>query len=618
MSLRENFTKDIEQRVPFVAIGILCALAIVAWRLVQLQVVQGENYQDTARSRGIRTVRLPAERGHITDTHGHVLARNARLQHLVATPADVVDQEAMLRAVADLTETPLAILQERFAVASSQSSKTPIVLVPHVRFEQLSAVLAWQSPWPELQQYDVRGLDVQQVYDRRYVDDVPLGHVLGYLKEINRTELDARAIEYPGRYVAGDAIGANGVESQWDHVMRGFDGRIIYTVDARGRRVAQRLAREQGYRPPERGREVRLTLDARLQRAAHDALGEHRGAIVALDPRTGAILAMVSKPDYDANRLMGPERNQYWGELREDPERPLINRALRGAYPPGSTYKIVVAAAAIEDDLVTQHEKIRCTGGLKFGGRRFGCWNRGGHGAVTLRQAMEQSCDVFFYELGQRLGVDRIADFAKRFSFGRATGIDLPYERTGLVPTKAWKKRVRKKAWLAGETLSVSIGQGYNLATPLQVATMTAMIANDGIEVFPHFVESQHERATAPERILDPEIVDRIAAGLIDVVEGPRATAKSLQKLDLKIAGKTGTAQVVGLLRAKGIRSHNDHAWFSAYAPYDDPQIAVAVFVEHGGSGGKVAAPIAGEVIKAYLAPEVDDVIVTDAKVEAQ
>jgi len=349
-------------------------------------------------------------------------------------------------------------------------------------------------------------------------------------------------------------------------------------------------------KPAVPGVTIKLSLDLRLQEAARKGLGNRSGAVVALDPRNGEVLALYSSPSYDLNALAGADRAATWRTLSVDERHPLYNRVVQGAYPPGSTYKMVTALAALEAGVVTPDEKVVCRGGMEFGGRRFGCWNKGGHGAVDIRRAITESCDVFFYTMGYRLGLDRLAKYAHILGLGQKTGIDLPNERKGSIPSSDWKMKRFGQDVMAGDVVSASIGQGYDTLTPLQDALMVARIVNGGNPVVPHLAMKGVPQGETLK--LNPDDLTLIRKGMEGVVNEPGGTARRLAALNLKIAGKTGTAQTTGY---ESKVQKGDHAWFVGYAPYDDPKIVVAVIVEYGGHGGSAAAPIVGDVIKAYL-----------------
>ncbi|MGI9591041.1 MAG: penicillin-binding protein 2, partial [Myxococcota bacterium] len=433
--------------------------------------------------------------------------------------------------------------------------------------------------------------------------------------EIRKEQLKSR--EYAG-YRAGDVIGQSGVELRLEADLRGRAGGRNVVVDVAGRVVELLDERE-----PEPGGTVMLTLDRDLQREAEagflpDVLGEpaRMGALVALDPRTGDVLALVSKPGFDPNDFAGGIDSETWKALITDEWRPLQNRAISGNYPPGSAYKPVVAAAALADGLVTPETRKFCPGHFRYGRRTYRCWRRAGHGWVGLHDALKMSCDVYFYELGRDLGIDRIADFARAFRFGRRSGIALPNEKSGLVPTKKWKERRFGEPWMGGETISASIGQGFNLATPMQLAMAYAALANDGTLVEPRIVlrrETDEGVIEAGEpKVLGrlpvaPEHLEVIRRGLEAVVSEQRGTGGRSRVPGVRVAGKTGTAQVVRMKHTEDLEEDEipvkfrDHAWFVAFAPVEAPEIVVSVLVEHGGHGGSAAAPIAQRVLARYF-----------------
>lgn len=615
MTLGGHITEDVTRRLTLLSVIVVVCFCLVLARLIQLQIVQRDEFVKFAVSHGVRRERIPAQRGHLVDRHGAILVWNQPVYEIVGVPQEIDDLAATAWSVEQLLGVTADEVRRQFVAAKRNAPYLPVVIRSPATLDDIARLLAWKTPWHHLEgPYTLRGIDVRTQYVRNYADPLLAPHLMGYLKEVDAQELAARETTAPGVYARGDTIGASGLEAQWDRLLRGRDGAREMLVDARGYEVTPPAWLYLDSQPPQQGATLRLTLDAELQRAAHAALGDRAGALVALEPTTGAVLALVSQPTYDVSHLYGSDRQRYWRELLADPAKPLFHRAIMGTYPPGSTYKIVVGAAGLLEHVITPEETFHCHGGLPFGGRVFGCWRRGGHGVVNLHTAYEQSCDVFFYQTGLRLGPNRLAEYAEKFGLGHPTVIDLPNERGGLIPTTHWKEKNRGAAWNPGETLSISIGQGYDLVTPLQSAVMVATVANGGKRVRPYVVEeviggdAADDTAGGPigppitqEQVIAPDVIQRVQQGLIAVVNGRGGTGRRLAALHRKIAGKSGTAQVVGLTKAQGIRAHGDHAWFVAYAPYDDPKIAVAVLVEHGGGGSRNAAPVAGTVIEAYL-----------------
>jgi penicillin-binding protein 2 len=430
---------------------------------------------------------------------------------------------------------------------------------------------------------------------------------LGYVGEISPAEL----LEAENSDVLpGTSVGQNGIEKTYDTHIRGEVGQKIIEVDAGGHEMKVLRVQE-----PTSGNDIYLTIDLDVQKTAEEALGTDAGTIVAINPRNGEILALASHPAFDPNQLSRNLSPADWEALASDPGHPLTNRATQGQYPPGSTFKLVVSSAALESKEITPDEQINCTGGMFFGRRVYKDWKRGGHGLMDLHSAIVQSCDVFFYEVGRRVGIDRLADFSFRYGLGQPTGIELTSEKSGNIPTPQWKIRAKGEPWYPGETLSASIGQGFVTVTPVQMANLIATVAMSGVRYQPHLIKAIRDRATGrlfefpPVQIGKVELADEtynaIRRALNGVVSEPHGTGMSARSKIVSIGGKTGTAQVVEMKAGVETKSmpkeFQDHAWFIAFAPVEDPQIAVAVLVEHGGHGGETAAPPAKRIIEEYL-----------------
>jgi penicillin-binding protein 2 len=480
----------------------------------------------------------------------------------------------------------------------------------------------------EAHKYDLPGISVQVNPIRNYSEGQLATHLIGYLGEISAKEL---ASERYGANRAGDYVGKVGIEKVFESYLRGERGGRQVEVSALGR-----VARVIKSVDPTPGNNIFLTIDAALQKKAEELLAVElsegkAGVITAMDPRTGEMLVMASSPAYDPNLFVTGLSVEKWEELSTNPNRPLGNKVIQ-AYPPASVYKIVVAMAGLEEGIIDAETTFNCTGALFFGDRSFRCWSRkyGGHGEVDLVQALAQSCDVYFYKVGQELGVDRIAWYATACGLGEPTGIDLDHESSGLIPTAAWKKRRYNEAWQAGETLNIAIGQGYNQVTPLQALSLTAAVANGGNKYKPQIVKAiksaEGETLFESEPVylgrlpVSPETLALVKKGLREVVAGKSGTARAIALPDIPISGKTGTAQVVSRRDNEAAEEDGEkplettpHAWFVAYAPADDPRIAIAVFVEHGDHGSDMA-PLAKEIIQVYLGrgEESEMVAVTD------
>jgi penicillin-binding protein 2 len=613
MTLATYFRDDLRRRIQIVVACFVLCLVLLVGRLVILQCFPAAALRVHHAGHGVRLERIVPARGAIVDRHGQALVTNQPAYDVVAIPQYLGSPTAVATTLTHLTTVRLEDWQSALAVAKRVPAYRPLLLYRALDRTDAVRILAWQSPWQgALPTPDLRGIFISDHGQRHYPHGSLAPHVLGYLKEIDGAQLERLRATHPVQYARGDDIGANGLEARWDRLLRGIPGEREHLVDARGYAITRPDWMVLQTTPPQSGATLRLTLDTHLQDVAHAALGDATGAIVALDPHSGAVRALVSHPTYDLAQLQGEARRAYWQTLTQDARKPLFDRAVLGQYPPGSIYKIVVAAAALAEGVTSPNERITCHGGVQLGGRRFGCWRRSGHGAVNLHAALAGSCDVYFYRMGQRLGPDRIAVHARRFGLGQPTGIDLPHEATGLIPTRAWKAQRYARPWTEGDSLSIAIGQGYDLMTPLQAATMVAVIANGGYRVVPYLVEQIGTTAPKHHRplwhsilqhraVVHPEIVRHIHGGIVAVVQSPHGTARRLHALRRDIAGKTGTAQVISLDKGSGRHIDQDHAWFVAYAPAANPQIAVSVIVEHGGSGSKTAAPIAGKMIEAYF-----------------
>jgi penicillin-binding protein 2 len=445
---------------------------------------------------------------------------------------------------------------------------------------------------------------VQVESQRNYPGGVTASHLLGYVGEVSPEQLEKP--EFADLH-QGSIVGQYGVEKFFDQLVRGQAGQKSIEVDAVGHEKRTVVVEQ-----PHAGDNLYLTIDVRLQKVAENLLGEESGAIVALDPRTGDVLAMASRPGFDPNILSRELTPKQWAEIVQDEGRPLNNRASQGQYPPGSIFKVMMAAAALETKTVTPTTSIYCNGGYQFGRRVYHDWKAGGHGSVDLRHALVQSCDVYFYTVGQRMGIETIASFAHQFGLGEETGIELPSERIGIVPSEAWKRKAKNEAWLPGETISASIGQGYVNVTPLQMASLIGTVANDGVTFRPRLVQAVMDRATGElqQRVAVPKRTLKLRPGILPLIKEALAgvvkegTGTRAQSTLVTIAGKTGTAQTLALRTGpeKDIpKKFRDHAWFVAFAPVEAPTIAVAVLGEHMGHGGSASAPLAKELIETYV-----------------
>ncbi|MFQ5513822.1 MAG: penicillin-binding protein 2 [Myxococcota bacterium] len=591
------------------AVLIVLALWLVLLaRLFHLQVIEGDRFRVSAERNSVRTHRTHATRGMILDRNGTILVDSRPSFDVLVVPHEIGDAEWTLARLARLMGEPEEGLLERYGRPQGRARFQALSLARDLGRDRFIRV--------EARRWALRGVLTQVIPLRDYRFGDSAAHVLGRLGEIGPDQLRRR--EYQG-YRRGDVVGRGGIEELLDRVLRGRDGGRNVLVDARGRELEQL-----GEVAPQPGRNVWLTLDHRLQQVAEAALdeAERAGAVVALDPRNGEVRVLASRPAFDPNHFASGVGHEEWAALRGDPRKPLHNRATRGQYPPGSTYKVVTLLAGLEEGVVRAGFEVRCAGSFRLGRRRYRCWRAGGHGLVDAHRALVESCDVFFYKLGLEVGVDRLAKYARALGLGAPTGIELEGERSGLVPTREWKRRRFGEPWLEGETVSLAIGQGFNLWTPLQLAQAYATIAMGGRRLRPHLVQRIEDpeggllHETRPQELpaasLSAASLSFVQRALRGVVADEHGTGYAMRRLPggVEAAGKTGTAQVIGLGREGGgdddeipLR-YRDHAWFVTYLPASAPRLVVAVLVEHGGHGASAAAPIAARVARAFLEQE--------------
>ncbi|MFP3867318.1 MAG: penicillin-binding protein 2 [Desulfobacteraceae bacterium] len=575
----------------------LTLFGLLTLRLWYLQLVRGYELRNKSEHNRIRTRDLPPWRGMIFDRQKEVLVENRPAFDLMLVLEDVQNLPQLAHRLADLLGLNPTELEDKVTAAQKNKALRIIQVQRDLSWEELALI--------ETYRYELPGILIQVRPEREYRSDALACHLIGYLGEINDRQL--KSGKFPNNKM-GDYIGRCGIELVLEKYLSGGRGSRQIEVDALGREL--RLLNSTQSVP---GDNVYLTLDARLQLAAEAALADKTGAVVALDPRNGKLLVLASSPKFDQNCFGKGITAQYWQQLINHKEHPLENRALRGQYPPASTFKIVMAVAALEEKVLTPQTTFYCCGALPFSNHIFRCWRRGGHGSMNLHKALVQSCDVYFYKTGLRLGIDRIAKWSRRFGLGQPTGLNLGQEKGGLVPSTAWKKRRFQQPWHEGETISVAIGQGYNLVTPLQMARVVAAIANGGIIHVPQLVERiespdgevifQSQPQVASLLGASPQTLASVRRALRGVVHEPGGTGRAARIPMVEVGGKTGTAQVVALgkQRGKGHRKTQDHAWFVCFAPVENSEIAIAVLVEHGGHGGSAAAPIARQVLATYF-----------------
>ncbi len=588
------------RRAALVAGAKVALFGVLAGRLYYLQVIEAERYALLADENRINLRLLPPPRGRIVDRFGVPLAINQQNYRVLITSEDTPDVEKTLDRLAKiivLTDDERArILRE----VGRKRDFVPVTVQEFLSWEQLARI--------EVNIPDLPGVSIDVGQRRFYPNADPASHVLGYVAAVAEEDLTGDPLlELPGF-----RIGRNGIERHYDLALRGRAGTSHLEVNALGR-VIRELERKEG----QRGSELVLTLDMALQRFATERLGEQSGAVVVMDVHTGDVLCLASTPTYDPNAFSSGLTTEYWRQLVNDERAPLRNKAIAGEYAPGSTFKMVVAMAALEAGVIDADTTFNCLGSLRLGDGKFHCWKRGGHGAVSLLRGIRESCDVYFYEVSRRVGIDRIAVMAKRLGMSAKLDIDIPGERAGVIPTKDWKLAVIGQPWVLGETLVSGIGQGFVLTTPLQLAVMTARLANGGKAVMPQLARDIIEGDELLERPppdfpsigLNEYHLSLILKGMAQVTQHARGTARrsAIKEEGMEMAGKTGTSQVRRITRrerAAGVIKNEqlpwrrrDHALFVGFAPIAAPRYAIAVLVEHGGGGSSVAAPIAHDVM---------------------
>lgn len=570
-------------------------------RLWFLQILEGWDYRKLSENNRIRTQLVKAPRGFIFDRYGPekgtILASNRPSFDISLVPQDARNPEIVLERLAHVLECDVSVLQQRLQQSRGRPPFEPVKLKTDVSRDVLGLVLTHKL--------DLPGVIVESTPVRYYPQGKPASHLLGHLGEIGSQELaDPRF----ALYKSGNFIGKAGVEQQMEFHLRGKDGGYQVEVNAVGYKV--NIMGQQDFIP---ARNVVLTINAHLQEAAEEALEGKVGAIIAVDPRSGELLTMASSPAFDPNLFARGIAFEDWDDLMNNPEYPLMNRCIQSMYPPGSTYKLVTAAAALEEGLVKPEERFYCPGYFTLGNRSYRCWKKPGHESVNLMKGIVESCDVYFYHLGSLLGPDILARYARGFGFGLRTGIALPHEKEGLIPTSDWYLKRYGIPWQRGESLSIAIGQGANLVTPLQLVMAFSALANGGILYKPFYVDRimtadgkihEHARSSEVRKLpLSDKTRELLKDALWGVVNQPTGTGTRSAVPGRDVSGKTGTAQVVSL----GHKAHpqqgktGDHAWFVAYAPKEETRIAMVVFIEHGGHGGSAAAPVAGAVISRFF-----------------
>ena len=563
-------------RLRFLKNIIILSFIVLTFCLWYIQCMQNPRYSQLSYKNRIRLISLPGPRGNIYDRNKNILAGSRLAFDCAVIPQEFKVDGGKIAELSSILKMKSGILKMRIkeeAVAPFIS----VVLKKDIGKETAIDISERSMDYP--------GLIIQTHPVRYYPNDNIGSHVTGYLGKINEEEINALR-DYG--YKAIDYVGRSGLELYYDNYLKGEDGGVQTEVDSRGREL-----RVLGIREPEKGRDITLTIDLELERYIDSLLAEHKGACIVMNSDSGEILGFVSRPDFDPNLFVATEDPALIKDLLKRRDYPLVNRAISGAYPPGSVFKIVTASAALELEKIGPEERLNCKGFYMLGGRRFSCWKKSGHGLQTIRDGIKNSCNVFFYQIGRRVGVDDITKYASRYGFGRTTEIDLPYEAEGAVPTRAWKKRYKRESWYEGDTVNYSIGQGYLLVTPIQILQMVNAVAKEGEVVKPFLVKNiDTVEVFSPEKSrvdISNDTFKVVKEGMRRAVEEAKGTARNAGVKGMRIAGKTGTAEA----GRKGT-----HAWFAGFSPIEKPKISLVVFLEYGGKGGNKSSKIASNIFK--------------------
>lgn len=596
----------LNRRLKIVTLCMIAAFAILMFRLWFLQILNGSNYRVQSENNRIHLQDKPPFRGMIFDRNGELLVDNRPAYNLYIIPEEVQNREQLLESLKSLIGLDPESVLTKFDEISHKYPFNPNLIKRNISRSELAVI--------ETNLFNLPGVMIQVEPRRHYIFGSFASHLIGYLGEISENQLNS------GVYndnKAGDLIGKYGVEKEWEKALHGFRGGEQVEVDAAGRTL-----RVVSSKRPIPGQNVWLTIDKDLQMTAEKGLEGRKGAIVAMNPTNGEILALASSPAFDPNLFIGGMDMAEWKKIISSEDSPLQNRPISGQYPPGSVFKIVVTLAGLEEGIIDPEEEITCTGSYKLGNHTYRCWKRYGHGKISLHRAIVESCDVYFYIMGQRLGVDKIAHYAKSLGLGEKTDFELGSERAGLVPTSQWKLERWRVPWQTGETVSMAIGQSFLLVTPLQMVRMISAVFNGGQLYKPKVIRwvgeddkkvYQFTPDLAGHIEADQKNIEIIKNALKGVVNEPHGTGSKAGIKGMTVAGKTGTAQVIALEKTETLDEEDeiplefeDHAWFVAIAPAESPTLALAILIEHGGHGSSAAAPIAKEMFKAYLGKNED------------
>jgi penicillin-binding protein 2 len=602
----ENFVKDDttqeSRKYKWCKWLLILTIIILTVRLWDIQIMKGSEMRKLSEQNRIRVKKVIAPRGMIYDRAGRIMADTRPSFNMYITPEDIKDFNQTVDGLAKLINIDRDDIIDKMKVASSFPPSFPVKIKSDISMDEVAKI--------EVNRIYLPGVTIQIEPKRNYPYAKMMAHMLGYVSEVSDEELKNKELK---GYSPGDNIGRYGLERAYETYLRGKDGEKRVEVDAMGREVRTLETIE-----PIAGNNLYLNVNLDVQLAVENAFENKKGGCIALETKTGAVIALVSRPSFDPNKFASGITKEDWKAITTDNAHPLQNRAIQGRYPPGSTFKILTSLKVLQEGLINENTGFSCRGGFPFGNRVFKCWKKGGHGGVSIHRGIVESCDVFFYNVGLKLGVDRIHEMSEAVGLTKITGIDLPGEKNGLVPSTEWKQKTYGQPWYEGETVSVSIGQGAVWLTPAQLVQLSAFVANEGVTFKPQIVNRIVSLEGKTIKLFEPvmntnvklkkEVFRIVKEGMQGVVNEPSGTAHGSQLQNISMCGKTGTAQSVG---EKG-RNLGDHAWFIAFAPFEDPVISISVLVEHGGHGSSAAAPVAKSITETFLK---EKIVIKEAKI---
>ena len=600
-----------KKRNDVLAIFIIASFAILLARLWFLQIYMGDTLLRYSLNNRLRKENIPAPRGMIYEQNNILLVHNISRFDVIITPQYLRNKELTIMKLAKILDIKPEVINKKLHNKTNQAEYIPITIKKNLTRKEVAIIETENAKMP--------GVSIKEFISREYKDKEIGVHLLGYIAEISQNQLQKLRKRDNVNYKLGDFIGKSGIEERLDLNLRGNDGYRFMEVDAHGRmkgHIEGRLFADIQNKAMEPGHNIRLTIDRDLQLAAHKALEKHAGSVVAVDIHTGEVLAMISRPSF--NPTQREMTTDYWNSLINNDKRPFRNRVIQEHYPPGSTFKVITAIAALEEGIINTKTTVNCEGAFRSGRRKFHCWKKSGHGKVNLTKSLRESCDVYYYKIATMLDIDILAKYARLFGFGAISGIDLAGETPGLIPTREWKRQRNGEPWIKGETLSCAIGQSFVLATPLQLAMSYAAIANNGKLYRPKIVKEiflnsgetlQKERPTLIREIeIKPNTFEAVRKALWEAVNSPEGTAWWQRGRGIDMAGKTGTSQVISLLPNQLFSKCEDrqykyrhHGLFAAFVPYEEPKIAISAVVEHGCHGSSAAAPIVRDIAQTYM-----------------